>query len=193
MSDAPQQRKDQMAKSKVFYWNKPWPGHVGLMIDIEGGEQSLGRMPLVASHLNISIAVTPQIPLGLLGLRNYVSWTAGDQEGNALSGFRAYARTYEEDFIQCGPPPKAADILGLDIDAEYAEWNAIRSKQGATWKILGKNCACVVLRVLRSGGCDQHVRSYMKRNPAIITPQAVWEYAKAAAESTGGTIRHAPL
>jgi hypothetical protein len=180
-----------MAKSRVFYWNKPWPGHVALMIDIEGGERTLGRMPIIASHMNISISATPAIPLGVSGLRNYVSWTAGDRKGTALTGFRAYARTYEEDWIECdGPPPKSADILGLDVDAAYAEWNAIRTKQGATWKILGKNCACVVLRVLRAGGCDQHVRSYMKRNPAIITPQAVWEYAKSAAESTGGTINH---
>ena len=130
------------------------------------------------------------MPLGLLGLRNYVSWTAGDQEGTALTGFRAYAKTYEEDFIKCkGPSQKSAEVKGLDVDAMFTEWNSIRTKQKASWKILGKNCACVVIRVLRAGGCDQYVRSYMKRNPAIITPQAVWEYTKAA-DSTRGTIRH---
>ena len=117
-----------MAKSKLFYWNKPWPGHVGLMIDLDGGVKDLGRMPIVANHLNVSTLATPEMPIGLLGLRNYVSWTAGDMEGNALSGFRAYARTYEEDIIQCGPPPKAADIVGLDIDAAYDAWAAIRNK-----------------------------------------------------------------
>jgi len=182
-----------VARTRLFYWNKPWPGHVGLVIDIDSGDATPGNLVILAGYYNVRPEILAPIPIGLTGLRNYVSWTAGDQTGNALSGFRAYARTYEEDMIACGgAAPKAAEIVGLNTDAAFDAWHAIRSKQGATWKLLGKNCACVVLRVLRAAGCDQHVHSYMKRNPAIITPQAVWEYGKSAANATGGQIRHQP-
>ena len=48
--------------------------------------------------------------------------------------------------------------------------------------VFPKSCAVVALRVMRAGGADALVPSYAKRNPAIITPQAVWIYAKSAAK-----------
>jgi hypothetical protein len=39
---------------------------------------------------------------------------------------------------------------------------------------------------MRAGGADALVPSWSKRNPAIITPAAVWTYAKSAAKHAAG-------
>jgi hypothetical protein len=167
-----------MAKSKLYYWDRDWPGHVGFSIDLE----AMGGGPPVPSAYFFAV------PLGATSLGNYVSWTAGGVIGaKALTGIKAYARTYEEDIEALGrAADKTIEIPGLDIQAMKEAWVAIRTKQGATWSLLAKSCAVVALRVMRAGGCDQLVPSYAKRNPAIITPHAVWIYAKSAAKHSGG-------
>ncbi len=117
-----------------------------------------------------------------------MSWTAaGVMSAKALTGIKAYARTFEEDLEAIGrPADKTVEIPGLDVQAMKREWLASRTKQGATWSLLAKSCAVVALRVMRAGGADNLVPNWAKRNPAIITPQAVWIYAKSAAKHAGG-------
>lgn len=167
-----------MAISKLYYWNRPWPGHIGFCIDLE----AMAGGPAVPSDY------FGYAPLGATGLGHYVSWTAGGVIGvKALTGIKAYARTYEEDIETIGrPADKMIEIPGLNIQAMKQEWLAIRTKQGATWSLLAKSCAVVALRVMRAGGADALVPSRAKRNPAIITPQAVWNYAKSAAKHAAG-------
>jgi hypothetical protein len=127
--------------------------------------------------------------MGATNLSNYVSWTAaGVMSAKALTtGLKAYARTFEEDLEEIKrKADKTIEIDGLDIAAMKREWFEIRSKQGATWKLLAKSCAVVALRVIRAGGADALVPSWSKRNPAIITPAAVWTYAKSAAKHAAG-------
>ncbi|MBX7104730.1 MAG: hypothetical protein K1X57_11660 [Gemmataceae bacterium] len=169
-----------MARSKLYYWNRDWPGHVGFCIDLEamsGGETRV-----------TNFLINALLPLGATGLGNYVSWTAnGVMSAKALTGISAYARSFEEDLEAIGrPADKMIEIPGLDIQAMKQEWLAIRTKQGATWNLLTKSCAVVALRVMRAGGADDLVPSWSKRNPGIITPQAVWVYAKSAAKHAAG-------
>jgi hypothetical protein len=163
-----------MATSKLYYWNQKWPGHVGFCIDFD----AMRNGPAVLGYDFTAM------PINATGLGLYVSWTAGGVIGaKALTGIKAYARSYEEDLEQIGrTADKSIEIPGLDIDAMRHEWLAIRTKQGATWSLLAKSCAVVALRVMRAGGADNLVPSRSKRNPGIITPQAVWEYAKSAAK-----------
>jgi len=174
-----------MGTSKLYYWDTPWPGHVGLGIDLD----ALRTGPQVQAYAARELGLADndarfRVPMGLQGLSNYVSWTAGGViNAKALgSGLKAYARTFEEDQVACGgAAPKSVELPNLDIERMRLEWAAIRTKEGAHWKMLAKNCSVVVLRVLKAGGADQHVHNYLKRNPAVITPAAVYLYAKAAA------------
>lgn len=163
--------------SKLYYWNRPWPGHVAFCIDLEA----------MRGGPNVPSASFGALPVGATTMGHYVSWTAGGAMNvKALTGIKAYARSYEEDCEMIGRlPDKSIEIPGLDIQAMREEWLAIRTKQGATWSLLAKSCAVVALRVMRAGGCDDLVPSRAKRDPTIITPQAVWIYAKSAAKHAG--------
>ena len=57
-------------------------------------------------------------------------------------------------------------VSNLDSQAMLTEWDRIRTKQGAHWKVT-KNCADIVLRVLNKGLARRI------DHPAICTPKKI--------------------
>ncbi len=71
--------------------------------------------------------------------------------------------------------PWQVNIDGLDEQAMATEWQAIRSKPGAHYRLFRKNCATVVHRVLAAGGGDQRAGWRASHN-LIWTPSALMTY-----------------
>jgi RTX toxin RtxA len=70
-------------------------------------------------------------------------------------------------------------LQGLDTHSMHLEWKAIRSKTNANWKVIDKNCATVVARVLKAGCLGVGAQgSWYTRNPLIWTPEGVMKFAK---------------
>jgi hypothetical protein len=126
-----------------------------------------------------------------LDATNYVSWvsTGGPVAGN-VGVRRGHANTYDDDRLGgwggkqiqgLGTiPTRWVALTGLDIAAMDQEWSAIRNKQGGShWKLIDKNCATVVARVLKEGCAPVGAQgSWYTRNPVIWTPDGVMRFAK---------------
>lgn len=97
----------------------------------------------------------------------YVSWV-GVSNNNPFKG-SGQACTYYNDMqewssrsayantaVPMHAPTRWVALSGLDIGAMEMEWNTIRTKAHAHWKIFNKNCATVVARVLKAGRGDDY-------------------------------------
>ncbi len=125
---------------------------------------------------------------------NYVSWSGGTATANPFV-FAGTASTFRDDMQAgwgghtlgetAGPfagervPTRWVALRGLDIAAMHAEWEAIRGKPGGHWKLIDKNCASVVARVLKAGCRSVGARgSRATRNPLFWTPDGVMQFAR---------------
>ncbi len=159
-----------MPTAKYLNWTHPRMGHAALCINLEHFRNT--PMSVDLGGLNV----------GMDGLNHYVSWFS--QGGNLLQG-KGVAQTFVDDFAHFGrAPDRSVEIPNLDTEAMFAEWYEMRNKDGAHWKMFDKNCATVVVRVLKAGGADQYCPARYKRKQLIWTPQQAYVYA----ESVG---RHA--
>ena len=57
-----------------------------------------------------------------------------------------------------------------------AAWDVMRTKQNAHWKLLDKNCATAVARVLKAGGADGFATAAKKQ--LIWWPTDLIRYAR---------------
>lgn len=125
---------------------------------------------------------------------NYVSWLGGTGTKNPLV-FAGTSNTLRDDMqagwgghrlgATAGPfagenvPTRWVALRSLDIGAMSAEWAAIRAKDGAHWKLIDKNCASVVARVLKAGCRSVGAKgSWNTRSPLFWTPDGVIAFAK---------------
>ncbi|MGH9625986.1 MAG: hypothetical protein ACRD6B_04785 [Bryobacteraceae bacterium] len=92
----------------------------------------------------------------------YVSWLGAGganlfkQRGDAAN-FSADMQTWGG--AQASPgsylPSRWVAVSNLRMDLMKQEWDNIRTKQNSHWKLMDKNCATTVARVLKAGGSDQ--------------------------------------
>ena len=85
--------------------------------------------------------------------KHYVSWWPS-QEAGLLTRLKQDRKFFLEDDIkaECAKPHVIYTLYGLDVQAMRCAWMIIHDKPDATYHTLHKNCASVVLRVLRAGG-----------------------------------------
>src|SRR5262245_29232527 len=91
---------------------------------------------------------------------NYVSWL-GSGGANPFAS-QGTVNTFRDDMLHGWGghtlgggmgvmPTRWVALKGLDTHSMHLEWKAIRSKTNARWKLIDKNCATVVARVLKAG------------------------------------------
>lgn len=116
----------------------------------------------------------------------YASWL---NNGTGVAPFKmgSSSNSFAEDMAQWGgerlqpdsplrAPTRWVAVRGLDRAAMKGEWDAISGKVGAHWKLLDKNCATIVARILKAGGGD-HLAAFHKRQ-LVWWPTDVIRYAK---------------
>jgi hypothetical protein len=159
----------------VIYWrpgNTP-AGHSAMIID--------------SSLIDASDPITLLQSLDDQSMDNYVSWL-GNGGANPFAS-QGRVNTFRDDMQagwggQAAPgvgviPTRWVALKGLDIHSMHLEWKQIRSKPNASWKLLDKNCATVVARVLKAGCLAVGAQgSWHTRNPLIWTPDGVMKFAK---------------
>jgi hypothetical protein len=84
---------------------------------------------------------------------NYVSWWPDEYSGmtgrqTAAPKLRLYQDISEED----SQPHVVYTVYGLNVPAMRTKWQQIRGKEGATYQLVRKSCATIVMRVLDAGG-----------------------------------------
>jgi hypothetical protein len=113
----------------------------------------------------------------------YVSWI-----GQGSSPFKAQGKqsTFYVDAQEWGGfavgnqgfrvPTRWVAVGGLNHAAMKAAWDAMRTKQNAHWKLLDKNCATAVARILKAGGADDVATA--AKNQLIWWPTDLIRYAR---------------
>jgi hypothetical protein len=114
----------------------------------------------------------------------YVSWAGRGDPGR--KGVPGKAIDIQEDMTDWGGTPAALKstlnnptrwvaLRSLDIAGMKQEWDNIRTKQNAHWRLLDKNCATVAARVLKAGGGDAHATK--AKTQLVWWPSDVYRYA----------------
>ena len=113
-------------------------------------------------------------------LRSLVEQTASTFREDMQAGWGGHTLGDNAgDFAGENVPTRWVALRGLDIEAMHAEWATIRNKQGGHWKLIDKNCASVVARVLKEGCRKVGARgSWASRHTVIWTPDGVMKFAK---------------
>ena len=109
----------------------------------------------------------------------YVSWWP--QGGAGLTDIRdAAPNTFNGDVAaEGGQPHVVYELEHLNISTMKAEWDAIRNKPQAHYRLLPKNCSTIVARVLRAGGAGRHlnaVKELSYAHNAYWTPKNVAQF-----------------
>jgi hypothetical protein len=115
----------------------------------------------------------------------YVSWAGRGDPG--VKGVPGKGLDITDDMAEWGGTPSGARgtlnsptrwvaLKGLDIAAMKREWDQIRNKQNAHWRLLDKNCATVAARVLKAGGGDAHATK--AKTQLVWWPSDVYRYAR---------------
>ena len=113
----------------------------------------------------------------------YVSWLSS----GAKMVNRAEKGTYADDASNWGGNPGALDdgmhlpsrwvaLRGMHIGRMKEAWDAVRTKERAHWKMVDKNCATVVARVLKAGGGDSFATTGKKQ--LVWWPTDLLRYAR---------------
>jgi hypothetical protein len=161
--------RDNPPLTYVIYWNQRkgigalQSGHASLILD---SQQFLQGWPMSSQSKEW-----------------YASWLGG---GTGFLQRRAASNSFYEDMGQWGgerlieggdlrAPTKWVAVRGLDMPAMKEEWDAITGKVRAHWKLLDKNCATVVARILKAGGGD-HLTAFHKHQ-VVWWPTDVIRYA----------------
>jgi hypothetical protein len=126
----------------------------------------------------------------------YVSWIGTGPSSNFGTviemgthriDFLSDARSYGGELgplisgIQYYLPRRWVALQNLDIDAMKQAWDDARTKQGAHWKLLNKNCATMAARILKAGGGDDFARKHSQQ--VVWWPTDVIKYAKSMGAS----------
>lgn len=81
----------------------------------------------------------------------YVSWWP--HKSTRLATRKGVTSTFAEDKdTEGGPPHVKYNVFNLHIGDMKVEWDAVKGKADAHYKLLAKNCATTVARVLMAGG-----------------------------------------
>ncbi len=155
----------------VIYWSQRkgitalQSGHASLILDssqfLPGWPLSAGSKEWYASWMNTGTGrnIFKKDGIGNSFLQDMDQW--GGERLKEGSDFRA--------------PKKWVAVRNLDMAAMKEEWDNISGKQNAHWKILDKNCASVVARILKAGGGDNLARFHKKQ--LVWWPTDVIRYA----------------
>jgi hypothetical protein len=113
----------------------------------------------------------------------YVSWIG---EGSSPFKAKAKASTFYVDAQEWGGfavgnkgfrvPTRWVALQGLNITAMKTAWDQMCSKQDAHWKLLDKNCATAVARILKAGDADRLATAAKKQ--LIWWPTDLIRYAR---------------
>lgn len=158
------------ALTYVIYWRQRkgfdslQSGHASLIID---SEQFLAGWPN-----------------GAMNKEWYASWLNNNR--GTIFKMGSASHSFAEDMDHWGgeplipgsplrAPTKWVAIRGLDMPAMKEEWDRIAGKQGSHWKILDKNCASIVARILKAGGGDHHAAFH--KHQLVWWPTDVIRYA----------------
>jgi hypothetical protein len=124
---------------------------------------------------------------GITDMRYYVSWWPGKGRvtngANALSALPGWKHkkslnTLNQDIACEGRKPDLfVNLNELDVNAMKDAWEAIASKPHAHWRLLHKNCATIVARVLRAGGADRYTN--FAESISVWTPSRAIKFAEA--------------
>lgn len=118
----------------------------------------------------------------------YVSWSGSGGKNPFKAG--GQASTFWSDVsdwggFQTAPgtcvPKRWVAIQNLNIQAMKQEWDNIRTKQNAHWKLVDKNCATTVARVLKAGGGDNFANR--ARDQLIWWPTDLIRYARSMGQN----------
>lgn len=84
---------------------------------------------------------------------NYVSWWPdGSGTVTGRDGSEPKLGLYADVQAEHSQPHVVYDIHGLNVGSMRAKWHETRDKPGASYQLVRKNCAGIVMRVLESGG-----------------------------------------
>lgn len=159
--------KDQHA-SVIIYWrprNVPKAFH-----------------PLTNGHAALIIDTSN---FSLLSVDGYVSWVAtGGLNHNLASP--GVAENMNTDMMTWAGmpagtgglhfPDKWVIVDNLNTAAMLAAWAALRNKPNANWKLLDKNCATTVARILKAGGSDAYATK--AKNQLVWWPSDLIKYGR---------------
>jgi hypothetical protein len=133
--------------------------------------------------------------INMMNSEYYVSWMGeGKPTGGLGTIFAANQASYAYDagtwggervHIQPGNAPPEIEfhrpsrwvcLKGLHIGSMKEAWDQMRGKENAHWKLLDKNCATAVARILKAGGGDSFARS--NKSQLVWWPTDLLKYAK---------------
>jgi hypothetical protein len=130
----------------------------------------------------------------------YVSWLGGGAGGTAFKQ-RGVANTFFNDSQEWGGhplkpgsqyrvPTKWVAVQNLNRQLMKQEWDQIRNKLNAHWKLFDKNCATVVARILKAGGGDQLATK--AKHQLVWWPSDLLTYAKSMGANVYKTSHTGP-
>lgn len=115
---------------------------------------------------------------------DYVSWLSTGT-GNLFKN-RAATSTFLDDAENWGGtevgdhgyhmPNRWVALKGMDVRRMRDAWEQMKGKERAHWKMLDKNCATAVARILKAGGGDDFATAHKKQ--LTWWPTDVIKYAK---------------
>lgn len=121
----------------------------------------------------------------------YVSWMGG---GGGMNPFvrSAADSDFVSDSMSWGGhkvgtlgknrvPTRWVALKDLNMADMKQEWDTMRTKQNAHWKLVDKNCATSVARILKAGGGDSFATA--AKSQAIWWPTDLIRYAKSMGAS----------
>lgn len=120
---------------------------------------------------------------------DYVSWLSTTQ-GGAFKN-RAATASFLDDAAQWGGtevgqygyhmPNRWVMLKGMNIGAMRDAWMAMKGKERAHWKMLDKNCATAVARILKAGGGDFFANGH--KNQLVWWPTDLIKYARSMGQN----------
>jgi hypothetical protein len=145
------------------------------------------NLPIANGHASVIID-SAEFAKDMSSTMWYVSWAGRGDMG--LKGAPGKSICIREDMGDWGGTPVGKDITlnnptrwvalkGLNTAAMRQEWDKIRRKHNAHWRLLDKNCATVAARVLKAGGGDANATK--AKTQLVWWPSDVYRYAKSMA------------
>jgi hypothetical protein len=122
----------------------------------------------------------------------YVSWLSDGGKSKGLGTiFKATQAYYMRDSAEWGgtlihtdhaygidfhAPTRWVVLKHLNVGNMKAAWDQMRNKESAHWKLIDKNCATAVARILKAGGGDDYATGHKKQ--LVWWPTDLLKYAK---------------
>jgi hypothetical protein len=138
--------------------------------------------PLTNGHAALIIDTSNFDPRSVDG---YVSWVGTGSLNRNLASPGEAVTMYDDMTNWAGAPKgtmglhvpdKWVVVDNLNTAAMLAAWAALRNKPNANWKLLDKNCATTVARILKAGGSDAYATK--AKNQLVWWPSDLIKYGR---------------